>query len=142
MNDVLILPLLKAEIQAMAAKLEQLNHERLNRQQERDKMQQRLFEAESTLKQLATLEDLRIKKENLDGQRESYKKKEAEAELAKKAALLASQEELCHRLKSDYDALTAQVAVLAKRITQLKEKLANSEREHQKQLDQIGRAHV
>ena len=134
-NDVLILPLLKAEIQAMATKLEQLNSERAERQSERDKLQQRLFEAESTLKQLATLEELRIKNEKLAGQKEIYKEKEVMAEMAKKAAILASQEELCYRLKSDYDDLKEQVARIIKRITQLKEKLALTEQEHQKQLD-------
>lgn len=134
-NDMLIMPLLKLEIEAMADKLEQLNLDRIERQKERDSQQERLFEAQTTLKQLETLEELRLKKENLAGQQENFKRKEAEADLAKKAALLATQEQLCHRLKADCDSLTDQAEEISKKIMFFTEKLAKAELEHQQQLD-------
>jgi DNA repair protein SbcC/Rad50 len=134
-NDMLIMPLLKLEIEAMAAKLEQLNLVRIERQKERDSQQERLFEAQTTLKQLETLEALRLKKENLAGQQENFKRKEAEADLAKKAALLATQEQLCHRLKAECDSLTDQAEEISKKIMFFTEKLAKAELEHQQQLD-------
>lgn len=134
-NDMLIMPLLKLEIEAMADKLEQLNLDRIERQKERDSQQERLFEAQTTLKQLETLEELRLKKENLAGQQENFKRKEAEADLAKKAALLATQEKLCHRLKADCDSLTDQAEEISKKIMFFTEKLAKAELEHQQQLD-------
>jgi len=134
-NDILIMPLLKLEIEAMTAKLEQLNLGRIERQKERDSQQQRLFEAQTTLKQLESLEELRLKKENLAGQQENFKQKEAEADLAKKAALLATQEQLCHRLKADCDSLAEQAGEISKKITLFTDKLAKAELEHQQQLD-------
>lgn len=134
-NDMLIMPLLKLEIESMAAKLEQLNLDRIERQKERDSQQERLFEAQTTLKQLETLEELRLKKENLAGQQENFKRKEVEADLAKKAALLATQEQLCHRLKAECDSLTDQAEEISKKIMFYTEKLAKAELEHQQQLD-------
>ncbi|MEH7885010.1 SMC family ATPase [Bacillus sp. JJ1609] len=134
-NDVLIMPLLKAEIVAMGLKLEKMNIQRAERQRERDMQQQRLFEAQTTVKQLETLEDLRLKKENLEGQQESFKQKENESDLAKKAALLTTQEQLCHRLKAECDSLAEQAEQISKKITLLTDKLAQAEKEHQKQLN-------
>lgn len=134
-NDVLILPLLKNEIEAMGARLEQMSSERERLQQDRDKMQQRLFEAEATLKQIQSLDTLRIGKEKLEGQKDIFIEKEKAAELAKKAALLSSQEQLCHRLKADCDQLTDQISQISKKITQLTQTLSHTEQEHQKQVN-------
>jgi DNA repair protein SbcC/Rad50 len=133
-NDVLILPLLKKEIETMGIKLEQLNLERTQRQKERDSQQQRLFDAEATLKQLETLENLRTKKEHLESEKDLFQEKEREAGQAKKAALLAVQEQLCHRLKSDSDSLNEQVEQITKKIEILTEKLVNAENEQQRQM--------
>jgi len=134
-NDVLIMPLLREEIEAMGLKLNKMNIERAERQKERDIQQQRLFEAQTTIKQLETLEDLRLKKENLEGQQESFKQKENEADLAKNAALLATQEQLCHRLKAECDSLTEQAEQISKKISLFTDQLAQAEKEHQTQLD-------
>lgn len=133
-NDVLILPLLKSEIESMGTKLEQLNQERIQWQKERDSQQQRLFEAESIIKQLDNLENLRTQKEHLESKHELVQEKEREADLAKKAAILAVQELLCHRLKSDSDTLIELVEQINRRIEVLKEKLASAEAEQQKQM--------
>ena len=134
-NDVLILPLLKKEIGAMEIKLEKLNRDRDKLQLERDKMQQRLFEAEATLKQIQSLETLKMTKEKLEGQMSLFAEKEKQTVLAKKAALLEAQEQLCHRLKADLDSITNQVNVITKRIEQLTVRLTAAEKEHQKQID-------
>ncbi|WP_226674564.1 AAA family ATPase [Mesobacillus jeotgali] len=134
-NDVLILPLLKEEIGAMETKLEKLNKDREKLQLDRDKMQQRLFEAEATLKQIQSLETLKMTKEKLEAQKDLFAEKEKQTVLAKKAALLAAQEQLCHRLKADLDSMTNQVSVITKRIEQLTVRLTAAEKEHQKQID-------
>lgn len=134
-NDVLIMPLLREEIEAMGLKLEKMNIVRAERQKERDMQQQRLFEAQTTIKQLETLEELRLKKENLEGQQESFKQKEKEADMAKKAALLSTQEQLCHHLKAECDRLTEQAEQITKKISLLSDQLVQAEKEHQKQLD-------
>lgn len=134
-NDVLILPLLKAEIQGMATKLEQLHLERAARQQQRDNQQQRLFEAEKLLEQMDNLAGIKNKKEKLEGLRDTFKAKELDSDLARKAALLESQEQICHRLKTDCDALSLQVTNINKRITHLTDQLELAEVEHQKQIN-------
>ncbi|PLR94118.1 AAA family ATPase [Bacillus sp. T33-2] len=134
-NDALILPLLKQELLSMDGKLDELNVDRSKRQEERDILQKQIFEAESTLKQLNTMEELRLKKEELQGKKDIYQAKEQETDLAKKAALLASQEELCHRLKRDLDDLNRQLAGITRNIDGLASKLAVCERELQQQID-------
>jgi DNA repair protein SbcC/Rad50 len=134
-NDVLILPLLKEEISAMETKLEELNKHREKLQQDRDKMQQRLFEADATLKQIQSLETLKVTKEKLESQKELFSEKEKQTVLAKKAALLDAQEQLCHRLKADFDGLTNQLGAITKRIEQVSEGLTAAEREHEKQIE-------
>ncbi|MBT2661082.1 AAA family ATPase [Bacillus sp. ISL-45] len=134
-NDVRILPLLKEEIGAMEIKLEKLNRDREKLQLERDKMQQRLFEAEATLKQIQSLETLKMTKEKLEGQKDLFAEKEKQTVLAKKAALLEAQEQLCHRLKADLESITNQVNVITKRIEQLTVRLTAAEKDHQKQID-------
>lgn len=134
-NDALMLPLLKEEITAMETKLKELNKDREKLQLERDKMQQRLFEADATLKQIQSLETLKVTKEKLESQKDLFTEKEKQAVLAKKAALLDAQEQLCHRLKTDFDAMTNQLSVITKRIEQLTERLLGAEKEHQKQIE-------
>lgn len=134
-NDTLMLPLLKDEISLMSSRLEELAQERALLQKERDAQQQRLYEAETTLKQLQMLEDLRTKKAELEGRQKSISEKEMAAELGKKAALLAIQEQLCHRLKAECDSLSDQSSKIADRIKGLTEKLAAAEAYQQKQIE-------
>lgn len=134
-NDTLMLPLLKDEISLMGSRIEKLEQERTALQKERDYQQQRLYEAETTIKQLQTLEELRKKKEDLEGRQKSISEKEMAAGLGKKAALLATQEQLCHRLKAECDSLGDQSSKIAGRIKVLTEKLAAAEANQQKQLE-------
>lgn len=133
-NDALILPLLKAEIQDMNRKLEQLHKERLVLQQERDKKQQQIFEGIQVLDRLKLLDDLKMKKLELEANENSINEKEREATLAKKAALLESQEQLCHRLKGDCETLARESSQLIERITGLTGRLQHLEAEYKKQL--------
>lgn len=131
-NDALLLPLLKAEIQEMNTKLEQLHKERSVLQQERDKKQEQIFEGTKVLDQLKVLDDLKMKKSELEANEDSIIEKESEANLAKKAALLESQEQLCHRLKNDYNELAKEADQISERITGLTEKLQHLEAGYQK----------
>ncbi|MBM4762800.1 AAA family ATPase [Bacillus sp. B15-48] len=132
-NDVIMIPLINEEITAMIARLKELNNEKLIKQRERDALQQKLFEAESIIKQLETMEQLRQRKVELAERRSFFEEKEKEASLAKKAALLDSQEELCHRLKKDMDQLDSFIKDRTNRIAVLYENLKKSEQELNRQ---------
>ncbi|WHX38516.1 SMC family ATPase [Mesobacillus sp. AQ2] len=134
-NDTLILPLLKNEIDAMESKLQELAKDREKLQKDRDQMQQRLFEAEATLKQIQSLDTLKTAKEKLESQQSLFAEKETKTVLAKKAALLDAQEQLCHRLKADFDSMTNQVSQITQRIGQLSGKLKEAEQENQRQIE-------
>ncbi|TCN27400.1 AAA family ATPase [Mesobacillus foraminis] len=133
MNDALMVPLIKAGIAAMEEELESLNVGRNRLQHQRDQLQQKLFEAETIIKQMKALEELTQKKAALEQQKEYFNEKEREARLANKAALLASQEELCHRLKQDSDQLQARISVMSDRIEALKQKQILCEEELNRQ---------
>ncbi|WML48907.1 AAA family ATPase [Neobacillus sp. PS3-34] len=100
-NDLIILPLLIEEISAMAEKLEESNDKVNAKKSERDKLLRKHEEAKAVVKQFTTIEELKAKKEMLEAQAEVFVQKEVEVKNALKANLLASQEELCHRLKHD-----------------------------------------
>jgi exonuclease SbcC len=117
--DALILPQLRREIEAMDAKLIELKGEIREKQTQRDKLQQSIYEAEMIIKQLKAKEELREKKEELEKQKEWYVKKEEEIFLGQKAALLAKQEEICHHLKANLDQLQANSASLNARVSEL-----------------------
>ncbi|MGM0903198.1 MAG: SbcC/MukB-like Walker B domain-containing protein [Bacillota bacterium] len=132
-NDVLMIPLIKEEIVAMEVKLAGLNEAKNDKQQRRDRVQQQLFEAESILKQLQVMEGLQQKKIELEGQRVVYEAKEQEIQNAKKAAILESQESLCHSLKKDLDQVEAFLKSTSEKIAGLTEKLNVSKQEFERQ---------
>ncbi|MEI2356969.1 SMC family ATPase [Mesobacillus zeae] len=131
-NESLLIPLLKDELILMGEELERLALERVEKQEERNRLQQKLFEAESILKQLVTLEELRGKMEELQSRKAEFESVEKEAELAKKAELLASQEELCHRLKKDCDALGGELERMAAAIRYSEETVQSHQQEFEK----------
>ncbi|WP_231314699.1 AAA family ATPase [Neobacillus sedimentimangrovi] len=124
-NDTLILPLLKEEIAAMGEQLEQLNAQLKEKENEQDRLKAQLFEAEEILKQLQKKEELRQRKTWLESQKDTFSGKEKQIQLAQKAALLAKQEELCHRLKGESDRLGSLVSSIQKEI-----ELAKSQKNH------------
>ncbi|WP_445487224.1 AAA family ATPase [Niallia sp. 03133] len=103
-NDVILLPLLEKEINAMEKKLEELQKTLDDKNKRRDNVRQQLFEAESILKQLQLRDSLGEKKQELFEKQDFYQKLEDSVQLAQKADLLTKQEEICHHLKKQIDA--------------------------------------
>ncbi|PLR79857.1 ATP-dependent dsDNA exonuclease [Bacillus canaveralius] len=103
LNDSVIIPLIKQEVDAMSTLLEKIEKEGKARQEDRDKLQQQIYEAELIIKQLNTKKELEAKIIVLEEQKSAFEKKEKDISLAHKAALLSQQEELCHRLKLELD---------------------------------------
>ncbi|MDE3838677.1 ATP-dependent dsDNA exonuclease [Bacillus methanolicus] len=130
-NDKLIIPLLTDEIKMMDKSLERLSKEGNEKQAERDKLQQKLYEAQTIAKQLQSLEDLKARMNELESQRELFEKKEQEITLALKAALLSQQEQLCHRLKNDLDQLVQEMEKIHLNVQSTEKELTDKEAELQ-----------
>ncbi|MEH6989915.1 SMC family ATPase [Cytobacillus firmus] len=132
-NDTLLLPLLAEEIKEMAEGIAELTEAGRKKKEQRDHLQQKLYEAEMVLKQLKTKEELKQRKEELEERKDQYTVKQNVIALAQKAALLSQQEQLCHELKKDLDAAHADIEELQKKIgtleSLLKDKLETWESE-------------
>ncbi|TWE08405.1 exonuclease SbcC [Neobacillus bataviensis] len=137
-NHTVILPLLQAEITGMEEKLEQLTNQLSDKIQEQDKLKGKLFEAERLLKQLQTKEELKGKKTQLLTQEHIYTEKEIQVQRAQKAALLAKQEELCHRLKRELDQLQENVNMIVGEIEKLNGLSQAYEQQLQTELEREG----
>lgn len=118
-NDTVIYPLLLDEILQMTTQLETLNQEVQVKEKERDVLQQKLYEAETIVKQLKQKSELEANKAALENKKEVIAGKEIEINLAGKAALLSKQEELCHRLKRELDGYQADLIKRENRISEL-----------------------
>ncbi|WHY02909.1 SMC family ATPase [Neobacillus sp. DY30] len=118
-NDLILMPLLQDEIKGMESLLEKLVISLKEKEQEQDKLKGKLFEAETILKQIQTREALKAEKIRLESQAEFFAEKEKQVQLAHKAALLAQQEELCHRLKRELDQLKENVTSIQNEIEKL-----------------------
>ncbi|WP_045521873.1 AAA family ATPase [Neobacillus niacini] len=146
-NDLIIMPLLQEEISGMESLLEKLVISLKEKEQEQDTLKGKLFEAETILKQIQTREALKEEKIKLESQADIFAEKEKQVQLAHKAALLAQQEELCHRLKRELDQLKGNVTsiqseiekldVLSKQYEQQWQAEIEREGERQKALDAI-----
>ncbi|GLB60875.1 AAA family ATPase [Cytobacillus sp. NCCP-133] len=118
-NDSILLPLLEAEITKMAEGIEQLTAAGMKQKEKRDALQQKLFEAETIMKQLNTKEELKQRKNGLEELKEQYDGKEKLISLAQKAVLLHQQEQLCHDLKNDLDAANEDLSAIMKNFASL-----------------------
>ncbi|MFJ5761369.1 AAA family ATPase [Neobacillus sp. NPDC093182] len=118
-NDLILMPLLLEEINGMESLLEELVISLKEKEQEQDTLKGKLFEAETILKQIQTLETLKEEKTKLESQTALFTEKEKQVQLAHKAALLAQQEELCHRLKRELDQLKGNVTSIQSEIEKL-----------------------
>ncbi|MFZ7943556.1 AAA family ATPase [Neobacillus sp. 19] len=134
-NDTIIIPLLQAEIIVMGEMLEQLNSNYKDKLHEQDRLKGQLFEAEAIVKQLQMKEDLKSQKERLETQKDVIVEKVQQVQMAQKAALLAKQEELCHRLKRDADKLTADVQTIKMKIAELDDLAKQQELQLQEELE-------
>lgn len=119
-NDTIIMPLLKEEITGISNLIEKLVAELKEKEQEQDRLKEKLFEAEAILKDLQTKETLTQQKNHLEKQADLFVEKEKQVQLAQKAALLAKQEELCHRLKRELDQVQANVTSIQTEIDRFK----------------------
>ncbi|QIZ07875.1 SMC family ATPase [Priestia megaterium] len=137
-NDTIIMPLLQAEIAGMGVELEQLNHQLKGKVQEQDKLKGQLFEAEAILKQMLVKEELKGQKDSLISQEEVFIEKEKQVQLAQKAALLAKQEELCHRLKREVDQLEGNLKSIQMEMEKLDGLLKQHEQQLQRELEREG----
>lgn len=104
-NDTMIMPLLLAEIIGMGERLAALDEKLIIKRQERDHLKVKFAEAEDLLNQLRKRDELKHHKALLESQQELFTEKELQVQRAQKAAVLANQEMLCHRLKRDLDQL-------------------------------------
>ena len=134
-NDTIILPLLKEEISGIGERLEELNSQFKVKGLEQDKLKEQLFEAEAILKQLQTKEDLKEQKERLVAQEALFAEKEVQVQRAQKAALLAKQEELCHRLKKEVDQLQINVDTIKAEMEKLDQLMQQYEQKLQMELE-------
>lgn len=134
-NDTIIMPLLKEEIAGIGEMLEKLNLQSNEMIVEQDKLKSQLFEAERILKQLQTKEDLKDQKTRLVSQEDLFTEKEKQVQRAQKAALLAKQEELCHRLKKDVDLLQNNVHSIKTEMEKLIQLSNQYDQQHQRELE-------
>jgi len=117
-NHILILPLLKTEIDEMGYLLDQLKNQIIEKTKEQDTLKEKLFEAENIVKQIQTKEELKTQKHRLESQEEIITEKEKQVIRAQKAALLEKQDELCYRLRREADGLAANVRTIEASIEQ------------------------
>jgi DNA repair protein SbcC/Rad50 len=146
-NDVIMMPLLQEEISGMADMIETLVSTLKDKEKEQDDFKAKLFEAETIVKQIQTRDALKGEKIKLESQAEIFTEKGKQVQLGHKAALLAQQEELCHRLKREMDQLKGNVTsiksemekldVLAKQYDQQLQAELEREGERQKAVDII-----
>ncbi|MDQ1146479.1 exonuclease SbcC [Bacillus sp. SORGH_AS 510] len=134
-NDTIIMPLLKEEISGIGEMLVKLDIQSKEMIVEQDKLKSQLFEAERILKQLQTKEELKDQKTSLVSQEDLFTEKEKQVQRAQKAALLAKQEELCHRLKKDVDLLQNNVHSIKTEMEKLIQLSNQYEQQHQRELE-------
>ncbi|MFL6556425.1 MAG: SMC family ATPase, partial [Bacillus sp. (in: firmicutes)] len=137
-NDTIIMPLLLTEIAGMTELLDQLNIQLKEKGQEQDKLKAQLIEAEGLLKKLQMKEELTGQKAILVTQQEVYNEKEKQVQRAHKAALLAKQEELCHRLKREVDQHEGDLKSIQLEIEKLNGLLKQHEQHLQLELEREG----
>lgn len=134
-NDVVLMPLLQKELQAMAQTAVQLKTELEAKHKERDDLNNKVFEAEAVLKQMKLREELKEQKDKLEQQREAVETNEKTALLAQKAALLTQQEEICHHLKRQLDRCEQQKNDLTAILEKISENIIQAEKAFHQEVD-------
>ncbi|TKC18784.1 AAA family ATPase [Robertmurraya kyonggiensis] len=137
-NDVLIFPLLEDEIDQMKEQLEVVSKEVNDKTKDKELLSQKLYDAETILKQMQSRDELAARKIELEGQKDQVAMKERVIELANKAAILAKQDELCHRLNNEKKALLKDAENREARIAELKVLLQQREEAWLKEKDREG----
>lgn len=132
-NDLVILPLLKEEMDWMDKELERLTFQLKEKEVERKTITQKIYEADNLMKQFETMEELKKAKEILESQQDVFEQKEKEIVLANKAALLSKQEELCFRLRKELDELKRDLQTREQRVQKLMVLHRQREEEYEKE---------
>lgn len=137
-NDLLIFPLLEDEIEQMKEQLEAVSKEVNDKTKDKELLSQKLYDAENILKNIKSRDELGARKIELEGQKDDIAMKEKVIDLANKAALLAKQDELCHRLSNEKKALLKDAESREVRIAELKILLQQREEAWRKEKDREG----
>lgn len=132
-NDMIIMPLLQAEVSMMTKELAEFANKLNEKKVERDGIQQKLYEAEGIVKEMQARDELAKRKSELESQQEQYEQMAKEIKLSQKAALLTHQEELCHHLKKELDEANLDLEALRKKVTSLSELLKEHEASFEKE---------
>lgn len=128
-NDIIILPLLEDEIKKMTEQLEMVSKEIKVKEKDKELTSQKLYEAENIMKQMRTRDELAERKHILEGEKPVFESKEQDIQLAKKAALVSQQEELCHRLSQEKNSLLRDLESRKQRLEELKSLIQTRESE-------------
>lgn len=134
-NDVVLLPLLKKEIEMMAQKTKELKAELEKKNKDRDDLNNKVFEAVAVLKQMKLKNDLKLQKDRLEEQREMVNANEKAALLAQKAAILTQQEEICHHLKKQLDKCEQEKTQIAAMLEKIAKNMIEAEKAFQREAD-------
>lgn len=118
-NDIIIMPLLQAEVSTMIEELAGLANKLEHKKDQRDGIQRKLHEAEAIVKQMLARDELAKRKEDLAGKEERFIQIEKDIKLAYKAALLTHQEELCHHLKKELNGANLELESLRAKVASL-----------------------
>lgn len=137
-NDVLIFPLLEDEIAQMKEQLEVVSKEVNDKTKDKELLSQKLYDAETILKQMQSRDELAARKIELEGQKDQVATKERDIDLANKAAVLAKQDELCHRLNNEKKAFLKDAENREARIAELKILLQQREEAWLREKDREG----
>lgn len=111
-NDLVIVPALIEEIQAMTEQITLLEKEIVEKDLLRQLEQKKLYDGQAIIKQFSDKEAALQNKLQLESQKDLFEKKRQDVELGKKAILLLQQEQLCARLKKELTAYETQVTDL------------------------------
>ncbi|RTR35705.1 SMC family ATPase [Robertmurraya yapensis] len=141
-NDVLIFPLLEDEIEQMKEQLEAVSKEVNDKTKDKELLSQKLYDAEIILKNIKSRDELGARKIELEGQKDNIATKERVIDLANKAALLAKQDELCHRLSNEKKALLKDAEIREVRMAELRILLQQREEAWLKEKDREGERKV
>ncbi|RLQ93366.1 AAA family ATPase [Falsibacillus albus] len=134
-NDQMILTILFDVIEAMEQKMAELHEQVDVQQKERDAWQKKLIEAESVLRQFRSKKELEDRKQELDSHKEIFEEKKKAITKAYKAALLHQQEELCHRLRREWDDAKENLQMIIKKKEGLSTHLKQAEKVFEEEIN-------
>lgn len=106
-NDLKVIPMLNDEIKRMQQMAIELQLKTEQKKIERDDSKKKVDEAETILKQFDIRDRLKKEKDVLESKKEYYDLMKVEIEQAYKASRLEQQDQLCHRIKKEYDTYKA-----------------------------------